>query len=928
MRTSKDASMKTQLKCALLAAVLAAGLSGCTTLEMKGTPFYTGEYGIRKGHAEDRVNVWPLLYYREPALSIAWPFIEKTEEHFALRPVFSVYGTDDPDRVYNLLWPFGQFNFKNHQHRIFPAFWGNDYACVFPLYWHFGHPLGTKGGVDTLLPLWWYDRDSSGYNAWFAGPFFHFRNRDHETGWHLGPLVGNYEEGPDYYRFLLWPLCQQWSRDRDAEHGSAVLPLYWSSRDRAGSRFLSLLYSGGSNSAGDDRWNLLLPLFYNRQNGDARTVATLLGGYRADRNRSAWVALPALSGGSRTANSGDLWALGPIAHRGWGPGRSSSHIVPLYYREKTADDSLFVSLPWSARKSADTSWELLPPVYYHHRSKAGEARVSLLYAQGRSEKDHSEWSTLVPLYYRSKSPDESLLATLLGGYSTDAEGRHWLIYPLLSWGSRSANARDLWLVAPFFHSRSVQGKVTQQHLLPLYYRNRETDTLLSPLFAHWKNDGESTTTLVPPLLSFYSSAPQAHDLWALAGLAHFSWGKEAQSDHVLPLYYRNSRSGTFVSAAFMRWGDDKSRTTVFPPALSWKTEQPRRSDLWLLGPLAHLSWGEDAATSHVLPLYYSDRRSDLFASLLYTSWTEGAATHRVIPPLLSAYTREGNKRELYALLGMFYQQWGRSDSEGHLIPLYYYDSEKTFLTPLFGWKKTGDSQYTYPATPLLGFWGGRKTGGWLFPLFSYRGDKDGTDYGGNFLWGWYGRRGETYRSGMFPLYGYQRDGAAPAKDAPATPGSYGKRFWSLPICWYRNKVDITRPAGGGSCVRTERTSNGCFPLWSYSSEPLPSGKGNETSGSLLLLLYDYMRTVTPKASAPDEKDVCVRTRVLWRLWHYERVNNDVSVDVFPAITYDRQGTTLRKASFLWRLFRYERGPDGRKVDLLFLPVVRQKGKAP
>ena len=114
---------------------------------MKGTPFYTGEYGIRQGHVEDRVNVWPLLYYREPALSIAWPFIEKTDEHIALRPVFSVYGLDDAERVYNVLWPLGQFDFQHDRHRIFPAFWGEDYACLFPLYWHMGHPLGAGGGV-------------------------------------------------------------------------------------------------------------------------------------------------------------------------------------------------------------------------------------------------------------------------------------------------------------------------------------------------------------------------------------------------------------------------------------------------------------------------------------------------------------------------------------------------------------------------------------------------------------------------------------------------------------------------------------------------------------------------------------------------------------------------------------------------------------
>ena len=66
-----------------------------------------------------------------------------------------------------------------------------------------------------------------------------------------------------------------------------------------------------------------------------------------------------------------------------------------------------------------------------------------------------------------------------------------------------------------------------------------------------------------------------------------------------------------------------------------------------------------------------------------------------------------------------------------------------------------------------------------------------------------------------------------------------------------------------------------------------------------------------------------RSRVLWRLWHYERLNGNVSVDVFPSFTYDRKTDGFKKVSFLWRGFRYERAPDGsRKLDVLFVPLKR------
>ena len=72
---------------------------------------------------------------------------------------------------------------------------------------------------------------------------------------------------------------------------------------------------------------------------------------------------------------------------------------------------------------------------------------------------------------------------------------------------------------------------------------------------------------------------------------------------------------------------------------------------------------------------------------------------------------------------------------------------------------------------------------------------------------------------------------------------------------------------------------------------------------------------------PDP-EAYVRSRVRWRMWHYERAGDEVSVDVFPAVTYDRRGNEFKKVSFLWRLFRYERDKDQRKLDLLFLPVLR------
>ena len=53
----------------VLRAALAAGallLAGCKTEQMKSTPFYEGHDVTYTGSPEDRVNLWPLAYWREP----------------------------------------------------------------------------------------------------------------------------------------------------------------------------------------------------------------------------------------------------------------------------------------------------------------------------------------------------------------------------------------------------------------------------------------------------------------------------------------------------------------------------------------------------------------------------------------------------------------------------------------------------------------------------------------------------------------------------------------------------------------------------------------------------------------------------------------------------------------------------------------------
>ena len=1201
---------------ALLAAVL---LSGCVGL--KGTPFGTEDHKTPRGDPRKRVPLWPLMYYREPALSVLWPLFELSDTHVALRPFFSVEGLDQKQQVYNVLWPLAQIDNQTGHHYVFPlVWWGQpegeeDYTTLFPLYWHKGDPYWGKDGHDRFFPLWWIDRwsygeDQQGYSAYFLGPLIHAYRGAHCAGWHVFPLAGNYGTDTGYYRFALWPLMHQWKSKTGNKSGDCIFPLYYRSKSDDESKFFSLPYWYAGLGDGDywrlvpplfyqdgdkdgerftflslpycfarrpdgDSWQLVPPLFYrawNDRRGESTFVSplwaqgrsdedktawhtaipfylykkwkdgysfnTLLGGYGVGEAGRGWWLLPLLSAGSsdedsawrmlgllfhdrhgKEAQSQALWPIYRYAKdederslvvfpllsgATWAPGKgewlsipllsggywsgeqtqflllaglaarskdqdsSYHHVLPFYVYSAQGGDSLFVSLPYSTGQGADGShWHLVPPLFFRGRDPDGDGQlITPLWMQGSADQGKTRWHALVPLYLYRDRPDESLFATLLGGFETDADGRHWLLYPLLSGGWAGDEAGEVWIVAPLIHAKwdaagtshhvlplyywdgktrtflsplaarwhHGDGKRTtllvpplswlteseprddlwllgplarfswgeeggQHHVIPLFYADNRTGRFLSPAVAWWQNDRGGKTTAIPPLLSWLAAGEQRSDLWALGPLAHFSWGEEGGPQHVFPLYYRNNKTGTFLSplAAWWRrsgggktyllppalswlstgdrrkdlwllgplahfsWGeksgsqhvfplyyrDDESgtlispvaaswrndrggKTTAVPPALSWLSTKDQRKDLWLLGPLAHFSWGEKGGPEHVLPLYYRNRRKGKFISPFLATWKNADGRNWLCPPLLSAYIDSDNgDNDVWGLLGLFHHRWrdepGRR-TRGHLFPLYAFDSEDYVYTPLVGWNNDEDDAFVYPLTPLFGLrTGKRHTGSWLFPLYSYKHDRKTGLHDTRFLWGDYWWQGERSGSGLFPLYCYSNRGPVDSVPKDGWPhGEYGQSFFCLPICWYENKSYVNRDRDGKYARRYEK-NNGAFPLWRYSKTSEKDGARVDASGNLLLFLYDYKHTVDPAEKQPGKTDSYTRHRVLFRVWHYERLNDDVSVDVFPAIGYDKRADGSWQFSFLWRLFRWgHQTGRGTDLDLLFIPLSRAR----
>lgn len=864
-----------RLSAAGLCAWLAAG---CSTTAMKGTPFFTGEYATRKGPPENRLNLWPLAYYRDPALSILWPLGEYTGDRLAVRPFFSIENLQEEHAVYNVLWPLGRFDTRRGDHRFFPFFWGRDYRVAFPLYWHYDQPLGRQAeGSDSLWPLWLYFRDHHQHSLHLLWPVFNVKSYDNEKGWRVWPLAGRYERprARRGHAYALWPLA--WHT--------------WAPREES--------------------WTLL-PIFHTSRDTQDRSVQTLLGGWTRDASGAStdWWALPILGGGSRSPQASRASALlGLYGHHRDAVSRGS-RLLPLYYHKASDNLSLFLSPLYLSRSSPGAGgWSLVPPLGLYRHSESGSSFHSLLYSQGADRAKARRWSCLLPLYYADRDPEGASFVTALGGWWTERSGRSWAVYPLLSGGRRRADGGDLWIGGPLFHaSWNAQGR--SHWLLPLYAYDHAGDTFLSLPYSSWTTEDDRTVRLFPPLLSSYTGGASRWDLWTLGGLGHFSGGEQAGTSHLVPLYYGNRRTGTRLTPLYAAWEADSGRMRFIPPLLT--------------------AWRVNDA-----------RRTETFLSPLYATWEDDIGRLRAIPPLLSASYRDGDRRGIVGLLGLFHARWGGEAGRraGHLLPLYYFD-DQTFLTPLAGSLKTDGTTSRYWLTPLLGTRSGGTRGSWLFPLYSHTAQPDLQTSQGWFLLAGEYRRAPREDLTRFPLlFKHQRwRGSA----GPAGRGPHDRQGWRFNALLLAHGASLdytetrlpTAALDSGSSPRAainepmHRGESGLFPLWNYQCERSATGRWTRASGNLLLALFDYRHEQGRAPPDPAPHDYS-RWRVLFRLYHHERLNGATSIDLFPAITIDRDPAAgKRKVSFLWRLFRYERAPGSRAVDLLFLPVWRGRPDPP
>ena len=339
--------------------LLATTVTGCATSQMKSTPFYSGSERVYTGRVEDRVNLWPFAYYREPALSVLWPIFSLTDDHMAVRPIYSQYkqtGRPGDYDEFNFLWPFCQFDTKHDEHRIFPLFWGDKHVDLFPLvWWRFDKsftffPLAwwKKDRYCNVFPLWWSDNSHKLFLP------FYFQD---ENTLAVIPFYGS-DTHVDSFSQWIGPYGRYRNEKHPEQNYDWCFPFYC----RDATSFETPLFGWDRN----DRSSWAFPFYYK----DHESFVSLLWCWDWGDNSDTYVVPPLLSW-VETSSRGDktmrfLLGLGGVNTTGGGE-VDCSWAFPLYYN----DDNAFVSLPFAHVKDDYTYVTPLFGVTHEEHKKGG-----------------------------------------------------------------------------------------------------------------------------------------------------------------------------------------------------------------------------------------------------------------------------------------------------------------------------------------------------------------------------------------------------------------------------------------------------------------------------------------------------------------------------------------------------------------------------
>lgn len=678
---------------ALLLAATIALTTGCSRYTLTSAPIWDSESHPPQGPVENRVNLWPIVYWRDPALSVLWPFYTATEQGNALMPLYEYRKDELMLRLITIHPDFpsaATFNSEKRYTRVLNTVVdaNNKHLAFFPLYWQ---NYGPKPW-ELLLPVYFHNENG----VWT--PIVTWR--DNLKGV-LGPVFCQYRD--QYY--APWPLVAWWA-DNTVQHAHAfplfyynhkgvyyleytmagligrddasqwVFPL-WIHKNDGGNYNIFLAGLGGVTKGDNRSASWLIPLWFSHTEGNESEFLSLPYNRVSRSNRIVENAL--FNGYVSITHGKDQYrsVLWPIAHQ-WDKHYSSGNSILPFYMYSTANGIDSFYSPLVSMKS-DGSLKNFGLILYHESNARGKHYASALWpvAQWWGDDKGASGRMVLPLCYESKTPGKHTIITPVGASSRGGDLEYTNILGPLYYdrAKPSAKKRYRTVMFPLWHEYDKGDDHTKalapialwesdgkgrQFMSPFYSRGVWSDSQYTNvgmfLFDRRDNESKTGTSVLWPIVHWSSRHDGSQQSWRVFPVAGYTLDKD----------YRKF-SSLLNSTWHTRRTDDELRDEIRLDALNeknfihrriksrgedapheeWNFERRAADDSYLLGLAGHTrnitGYSEGGPANLVLGESY-----ETWFFPLFNNRSDGKTAHfNILFRLFDTYSEKKNNEEVY-----------------------------------------------------------------------------------------------------------------------------------------------------------------------------------------------------------------------------------------------------------------------------------------
>jgi len=295
-------------------------------------------------------------------------------------------------------------------------------------------------------------------------------------------------------------------------------------------------------------------------------------------------------------------------------------------------------------------------------------------------------------------------------------------------------------------------------------------------------------------------------------------------------------------------------------------------------------------------------------------------SYRFISPVVSLGNNHKKKKRFVNIGGILFHHFQKELKKGKKTgtffcwPLFFHEKapqhSDTYSFPLFRYEKT-----TY-----------KKSGYIIWPLYNYSFKKNG-GYNYSFLYELFERRKDIRKRGIYAgaidngesitqnvtkifMLGKIRSGVMYKQNHFPIPEEIKEKNG----CLDKDKINVHT-----NLWKTYANKNWYRQKYKTVKTPITFSykwyENERGSFDILYWLYESKWTAAHK-NKPEKSE----RKILWWFMNYKKTGKNVSLDVFPFITYDKvPGEEISQFSVFWRLFRWREEKEKRALDLLFIP---------